>query len=555
MKPPIKLPLNMLLWVFIALFYTQTRAQDVTDTKEWQEDLRFLQNTINNKYPFLFKKVTSETFNSEVEKFHDAIPNMEQHEILVGFERIVSLFKYGHTRVGNREGVIDYHKLPVNLYHFKDGIYIEGVHKSHEAILGGKLLKIEGVPVEEALRRIKPAFPAENDQWFKAYGTGYLAQPEMLHAQGVTKKLKQTITYTVVKDGNTFDYDLSSFTPERGRTRYGYMKQEGEWLSSRNQEITPLYLKHLDKIYYYEYLPEEKAVYVRHSQIQDDPSEDIPTFYAKLFDFIESNDVEKLIIDVRLNGGGNNYKNKPIVTGIIKSEKINKPGHLFVIIGRRTFSACQNLINELDNYTNVVFVGEPSGENINFYGDNRRVMLPNSKLPVYLSFAWWQDKPQWENEDWTAPHAPVEMTFTEYSTNQDPVLQKALDFETEGFVLDPMGHLTNLFMSGQMERVKQEALAMIQDERYAFVDFEDQFNRAAYNMIGGEQNQGAIFVLQLTTQAFPKSELSWKNLGDALRHAENYEQAKACYMKVIELNPDSPQAKSAKSTLDKMRKE
>ncbi|WP_411895130.1 hypothetical protein [Winogradskyella sp. A2] len=554
MKPPINQSLYVLFFVIASLLTLPILAQNATTTKEWQEDLRFLQNTVNKQYPFLFKKVSSETFNAEVDKFHEAIPNMAQHEILVGFERIVSLFKYGHTRVGSREGVIDYHKLPVNLYYFKDGVYIEGVHQSHETILGAKLLKIEGVPVEEALRLIKPSFPSENDQWFKTYGTGYLALPEVLHAQGVMKSLKQTITYTVEKDGKTFDYDLMSFTPESGRTNYGYMKQEGEWLSSRNQEVTPLYLKHLNKMYYYEYLPEEKAVYVRHSQIQDDPSEDIPTFYAKLFDFIENNDVEKLILDVRLNGGGNNYKNKPIVTGIIKSEKINKPGHLFVIIGRRTFSACQNLINELDNYTNVVFVGEPSGENINFYGDNRRVMLPKSKLPVYLSFAWWQDKPQWENADWTAPHAPVEMNFAEYSTNQDPVLQKALDFNTEGFVLDPMGHLTDLFLSGQMERVKQDAMAMMQDERYAFVDFEDQFNRAAYNMIGSEQNQGAIFILQLTTQAYPKSVLSWKNFGDALRYEMNYEQAKACYNKVIELAPDSPEAKSAKKALDKMEK-
>ena len=44
---------------------------------------------------------------------------------------------------------------------------------------------------------------------------------------------------------------------------------------------------------------------------------------------------------------------------------------MFVIIGRRTFSACQNLVNELDNYTNAIFIGEPTAENINFYGDTR----------------------------------------------------------------------------------------------------------------------------------------------------------------------------------------
>jgi len=554
MKPPIKRALHIVGFVLVSLFYTNSNAQDHLTAEKWQEDLRFLQNTVNEQYSFLFKKVTSETFNAEVEKLYEAIPNMQGHEVLVGLARIVALFKYGHTSLGFRGGKVKYHKLPINLYHFKDGVYIEGTHQSHKAILGAKLMAIECVATKDALQRVKPVFPTENDQFFKAYGIGYLAIPEILHAQGITKTYTQTVTITVEKDGKTFDYNLTSVEPDAMSTNYGYIKQEGEWLSSRNQEVIPHYLKHLDKIYYYDYLPETKTVYIRHSQIQDDPSEDIPTFYAKVFDFIENNDVEKLILDVRLNGGGNNYKNKPIVTGLIKSEKINQPGHLFVIVGRRTFSACQNLINELHNYTNVVFVGEPSGENINFYGDNRRISLPNSNTPVYLSFAWWQDKPQWENEDWTAPHVPVNMTFAQYCAGEDPVLEKTLKFKTEGFVLNPMGHLTNLFTSGQMERVKEDAMAMIQDERYAFIDFEDQFNRVAYNMIGGERNQGAVFVMQLTTQAFPESVLSWKNYGDALLYEKNYEQAKACYNKVIELAPDSPQAKSAKDALNKMEK-
>ncbi|MCA0153062.1 tetratricopeptide repeat protein [Winogradskyella vincentii] len=554
MKPPINHPLYVIFLVLASLLVVPINAQNATTATEWQEDLRFLQNTVNEKYPFLFKKVSSETFNAEVEKLHEAIPNMQDHEVLVGLARIVALFKYGHTLVGFRGGTVKYHKLPINLYHFKDGVYIEGTHQNHKDILGAKLIAVEGVATEEALQRVKPVFPVENDQFYKAYGVGYLAIPEILHAQGITKSYTQTVTITVEKDGKPFDHTLSSVSPDAMPTNYGYIKQEGEWLSSRIQDVIPNYLKSLDKIYYQEYLPEQKALYIRHSQIQDDPSEDIPTFYAKVFDFIENNDVEKLILDVRLNGGGNNYKNKPIVTGIIKSEKINKPGHLFVIVGRRTFSACQNLINELDNYTNVVFIGEPSGENINFYGDNRRVTLPNSKTPVYLSFAWWQDKPQWENGDATVPHVPVEMTFAEYVANEDPVLEKTLSFNSDGFVLDPMEHLTNLFMTGQMERVKEDAMAMVKDERYAFMDFEDQFNRVAYNMIGGERNSGAVFVMSLTTQAFPNSVLSWNNFGDALRYEKNYEQAKACYNKVIELAPDSPEAKSAQRALDKMNK-
>ena len=253
----------------------------------------------------------------------------------------------------------------------------------------------------------------------------------------------------------------------------------------------------MDKIYAFDYLADQKLVYVRQSQIQDDASEDIPTFYKKVFDFIDSNDVEKLVLDVRLNGGGNNYKNKPIITGIVKSEKINQIGKFFTIIGRRTFSACQNLVNELDNYTNVIFVGEPTGENINFYGDVNRFQLPNSDLSVRLSFAWWQDKPQWENGPWTAPHLSVVPTFEDYVNNVDPILDKILAFDNEGFIADPMNHFTNLFLAGKIDQLKSDAVNMVNDPRYQFFDFEEEFNTTGYNLLGRGQIKEAIFVFQM----------------------------------------------------------
>ncbi|MCB0563755.1 MAG: hypothetical protein KDD01_05195, partial [Phaeodactylibacter sp.] len=370
-----KLTLFILACTFISSAYTQTTLSPA----DWQADLRFLQHTVHKDYPFLFKKTTAEEFDAEVDKLHREIPDLQEHEIFAGLARIVSSFQYGHTTIGFRGSPVKYHRLPVNLYWFNDGIYIEGVHKDYEGALGAKVLKVEGVPIEEALATIRPVTPAENDQFFKAHGLTFLCIPEVLHAQGVTKTLKNTITLTLEKDGKVVDQAFTAVEAHDFHNDYGFTKPGSEWLASRDNSKTPYYLKDLDKIYYFEYLPEHKTVYVRHSQIQDDPEEAIPAFYERVFDFIEKNDVERLVLDVRLNGGGNNYKNKPIVTGIIRTEKINQPGKLFVIIGRRTFSACQNLVNELDNYTNAIFVGEPTAENINFYGDNNRVELPNSK--------------------------------------------------------------------------------------------------------------------------------------------------------------------------------
>lgn len=516
---------------------------------DWQSDLKFLQQKVHTDYSFLFKKVTAEQFNAEVEKLHKAIPNMQDHERMAGIARIVSLFKYGHTNIAWRESPIKYHVAPVNFYWFSDGIYVEGLDKKYEKMLGAKLVKVEAVPVKEALNAVKPVVPSENDQYFKAFGLDMLTIPEVLHAQGVSKEMKKSVTYTLEKDGKIFDQTVAAVDAFRFPRQYGFVNPGNDWISVRDNSTSPNYLKNLESIYYYEYLPESKTVYVRHSQIQDDPKEAIPAFYKKVFEFIEKNDVERLVLDVRLNGGGNNYKNKPIVTGIVESKKINKPGKLFVIIGRRTFSACQNLVNELHNYTQAIFIGEPTAENINFYGDTRRVELPNTKIPVNLSFAWWQDKPQWENDDWLAPHLAIDMSFDEYRTNKDPMLDACLKFSDKDLILDPMRHLRELFVAGKMDQVESEAKKMATDPKYRYVNFEQKINQSGYDLLNSKQIEQAIYVFTLNTKLYPKSANTWDSLGEAYWNANKIDKAIEYYNKAIELDPQGPTGDNARQML------
>ncbi|PQB04412.1 tetratricopeptide repeat protein [Aureitalea marina] len=526
-----------LLLLSVSLLAT---AQQDINAEQWRSDLQFLRQTIHTDYPFLLRKTSKEAFDAAVDKLDQEIPQLESHQIIVGMMRIVSSIQYGHTAMSSREWPTENHRLPLNYYWFSDGIYIQGAHKDYEDIVGTRLVAIEGMPVDNVLNAIKPVVPVENDQFFKAYGLGYMNIAEVLHAQGITKELKNEIELTVEKDGKELRRSVGAMALSKLTDvplRYGMMYTEGDWIGLGTGEEAPLYLSDLDRIYTYKYLPEKKALYVRQSQVQDDSIADIPTFYNEVFDFIAKNDVDKLVLDVRLNGGGNNYKNKPVVTGIIRSEKINKEGHFMVITGRRTFSACQNLVNELDNYTYVVFVGEPTAENINFYGDTNRVVLPESEIPVFLSFAWWQDKPQWENGPWIAPHVATDQSFAQFMAGEDPALDAALNFSMDDLILDPMEHFTNLFMTGQIDKLRSDAKAMTKDDRYRFFDFEGEFNKTGYRLLSQGQTQEAVFVFQLVLESYPNSANAWYSLGDGLRAMGDKAQAKEAYQKSAAMEP------------------
>ncbi|WP_108869114.1 S41 family peptidase [Aquimarina aquimarini] len=543
--------------IILSLFLcSQLWSQETLTTAQWQEDLRFIQNTIHKDYSFLFVKTTKEDFDTEVETLYNDIPNLQEHEIIVGISRLVSLFKYGHTYISFHQKPFEFSQFPFNLYEFNDEIYIQGAHKNYPEAVGAKVIAVEGMPISEVLKAIEPTVEVENSQYFKAYGINNIRYPEVLHAQKITKTLQNTVTLTLEKGGKLF---TQSFTVlEEGKrvpTHRGFVHQNENWLDARDQSTTPLYLQHLDKVYFSEYLAKEKTMYVRHSRIADDAEESTKDFYARVFNEIETNDTEKLIIDLRLNGGGNNYLNKDVIKGLIKSEKINKIGKLFVIIGKRTYSASQNLVNEIDNYTNVIFVGEPTAENVNFWGDNRPVTLPNSTIDISLSYLWWQDKPALENAEWIAPSIPVTMSFDEYASNQDPVLEAALTFNVQDFKPKPMDYIVSLFLSGQTQKMAEELPKMIQDPLYAFCDFETGLIKIGNILLQSgrtPQIQASIQVFSMVLGLFPDSANAYKYLGESYIAVGETQKAKEVLKKAISLDTDGEIGKVATALLSEI---
>src|SRR6185295_4297996 len=59
----------------------------------------------------------------------------------------------------------------------------------------------------------------------------------------------------------------------------------------------PLYMKDPAKAYWYEFLADKKTVYFAFNSIRNEKDESLAAFTARLFKFINENDVNKLVID------------------------------------------------------------------------------------------------------------------------------------------------------------------------------------------------------------------------------------------------------------------
>lgn len=528
--------------------WTQTPA-------EWQADLRHLQKTVHEKYSNLFHTITAADWDKAVEKFHGEIPSLNKMQTLAGFIRMVSLFNIGHTQVATwgfhqpSSAAIKLSRYPYRLYWFSDGLYIQSADKQYEKAVGGRILKIGNMKTDDAIAAIRPLVSYENEQGFKSNSIFFLANPQFMQVQGITNT-DQEVSMLISKDGKeqTVTFKSVDNTPPSATG----IELPENWVAGRKTDITPLWQKDAGKFRYFEYLPSSKTVFVRHSVTQNDGPSTITAFFKKVFDFIDNNEVERLVLDVRLNGGGNNYLNKDIITGIIASRKINQPGKFFCIIGRRTFSAAQNLVNELERYTEVIFAGEPTSENVNFYGDTKTEVLPNSKLPVNLSWMWWQNLDPRDKRKATSPRLAADMSFADYYNNNDPALNAVMAYDPSQTLINK---LTTLLKAGKKEEALKFARDYLADplHRYFLDRVEPEINNEGYRLMQNGNKDLASHILEVNVKTFPESANAYDSYAESLMELGKNEEALKFYQVAIEKDKKGETAENSRKMIEKLK--
>ena len=140
---------------------------------------------------------------------------------------------------------------------------------------------------------------------------------------------------------------------------------------------------------------------------------------------LASGGVERVIVDLRHNNGGDNRTYGPLLQ-LLQDPGVDRAGRLLVIIGRQTFSAGTNFATELDQLTSAVFVGEPTGGRPNLYADVRPVELPSSGITVQVSSHFYVKSTPTDDRPWIPPDIPVELSSADYFAHRDAILDAAL---------------------------------------------------------------------------------------------------------------------------------
>ena len=165
-----------------------------------------------------------------------------------------------------------------------------------------------------------------------------------------------------------------------------------------------------------------RAVYMEFNSVQ----RPTPGFLTALTRLVRGPKVRRVIVDVRLNGGGDNTTYGSLID-LFASRQVNKRGRLFLLSGRATFSAAANFAAEMDRDTRAIVVGEPTGGGVETYGDTFPLALPTAGWTVHIAARYHERKKgPGDRRLAVEPDVRVDLTSAQYFAGLDPVLARAL---------------------------------------------------------------------------------------------------------------------------------
>jgi len=394
----------------------------------WRYDLQLLSREVKRKAYLTFRGTSEAEFDTAFKRLSDAVPNLTDAQIAVEMMKLMRKVGDGHSGLlgGMRPEFLQ--TLPVQFYMFEEGLFIISADPKYKDLLGAQVLKFGDRTTNEVVKALDPLISRDNAIWIKQIAPYRLRHLPLLNALGLIPDA-QKVSLTIRGVDNK-ERAVMLTTDTSQPNIWSTLPNPKTWvnLAQGVPAPLPLYLKNMSSKYWFEYLPEAKSVYFQFNGVRNDSKESLAAFSERLFKFIDENEVEKLVIDMRWNNGGNTFLLMPLVHGLIKNDKINHRGKLFVIIGRRTYSAAQNASTFFERHTNAVFVGEPTGSSPNFVGEEDQLTLTYSKLMVNVSDLYWQSSHPQDHRTWIAPLIYVPPTFEAYRANRDTALEAILAY-------------------------------------------------------------------------------------------------------------------------------
>jgi hypothetical protein len=492
-------------------------------SEAWRADLRALVDSVAARHRAPWAHVSEAAFRAAAATLDAQIPALSDRRIMIEMAALVAMLKDGHSRLSlpmtageaqrqahlptplPADAALLVRAYPISLYRFSDGLFVQAAADTHAAIIGSQVLRLGQMTADDALRAVRRYTNADNDLGHALNGPRLLGIVDVCEALGITDAAGRLSMLVKDPAGRERRIDLDPLAP-------GVMPAMVQ-AYQRPGATVPLWLRNTQAPHWMEYLADRKAVFAQVNSVADAPGKRMAEFAADLAAFVRTHEVTRVILDLRWNGGGNNYLNRALVLALTSLPDINRPGALYTLIGRYTFSAAMNLTSQLELWTQTIFVGEPTGASPSHYGDAKRVTLPRSGLTVRLSSVYWRDWSVDESRTSVEPELTVGLSSADYFAGRDPVLEAALAHREPAAIAD---QLLGAFERGGADAAWRRQYQITSDPRTAGVDLFEDLRLVGRGLLGRGRTADALQVFQQNQASRPESFEANADLGEAL---------------------------------------
>jgi hypothetical protein len=314
---------------------------------------------------------------------------------------------------------------PLAIYEFDEGYYVVDAQAPHEDAIGWRVVAVAGRPVAEVATVVAPLVPGDNEWTVKARLPAWIVVPAVLRGLGMLEPGTPALSLER-PDGTVIDLTPAEVPIDDFRRWRGLFDPLVPPALPADAD-GPLTLRNRDEHFWSEVVG--GVLYVGYHQVQSETAGGMSIFglAGRVREALDDGTVDRVVIDVRHNPGGENGSYPPLLE-VLHERATERPGSVVVLIGRSTFSAAGNFITELRATPGVRLVGEPSGAAPNQYGDATIVRLPGSGFAVHLATRWWEFAPG-DDALWIEPDERVPVRWADYEADADPALEVALTLE------------------------------------------------------------------------------------------------------------------------------
>ena len=416
-----------------------------SDLEAQRQDLAYFRKLLALDRSFApSARLEAERRVTELESRSDAL---DRAHFRVALMRILALADNGHTHLDTGKGA-GARQLPLRVGVFSDGLYVMRVTEAHQALLGGRVTAIDGMPIDSVVQRLA-SLRGGTAAWRRLYAALYIVDQDILFGTDIASDAQRS-TWSVERADGTRATDTLRAAPPEEHAPFIFTKRwvssepvkalgDG-WLAALPEKALPLTLADFDTGFRRIRIAGTCTMLVQLKGNHDIGNQSIKDFIAATQADMRAASPRAVVLDLRYDDGGD-YLN---TVGFAKSLPawVAPGGRIYLLTGPSTFSAgitTAAFVKQAGG-ERVTILGEPVGDRLTFFAEGNRGCLPNYHLCVSYErgkhdyahpcpdwdVCFWLNKLYPVHVDTLEPDEAIAMSFADWRQGRDPAFERAV---------------------------------------------------------------------------------------------------------------------------------